>query len=176
MIRMSQYAKRLAQAVGMSAEQCELILHAAPMHDVGKIGIPDHILLKPGPLDPEEWAIMKQHPTIGAEIIGVHDSMLLNTARIIAASHHERWDGKGYPEGLEGPAIPLESRIVTVCDVFDALTTKRPYKDAWTTEDALCFLDANQDALFDPELIRKFMAILPSIMSIKTQWGEERVH
>ncbi|NOJ99575.1 HD domain-containing protein, partial [Corallococcus coralloides] len=139
-IRMSHYAQLLALAVGMGEAWAEDLLHAAPMHDVGKIGIPDAVLLKPGKLDAEEWAVMRRHPRIGAEIIGEHAGGVLCVARQIALTHHEKWDGSGYPEGLAGEAIPLAARIVAIADVFDALTTRRPYKEAWSMETAFCHL------------------------------------
>src|SRR6188768_2151743 len=136
-LRMSHTARLLALRQGMSEGEGDLVLQAAPMHDVGKLGIPDRILLKPGKLTPEEWEIMKQHPLIGAEIIGDHPSELMRAARTVALRHHERWDGSGYPHGLSGEAIPRIARIVTVADVFDALLSSRPYKAAWTVADTI---------------------------------------
>lgn len=171
-IRMSHYAASLARAAGLSENESELILNASPMHDVGKIGIPDSILLKPGPLSPEEWVVMRQHTSFGAEIIGDHQSHLLDMARCIAQCHHERWDGKGYPQQLEGEGIPLVARITTIADVFDALTTKRPYKDAWTVDKALAFIRAGQGTQFDPCLVDHFFSIMPEIVEIKEKWAE----
>ncbi|HVT34545.1 MAG TPA: HD domain-containing phosphohydrolase, partial [Nevskiaceae bacterium] len=133
-IRMSHYTRLLALAAGMSSDRAELLFHAAPMHDIGKIGIPDHILQKPGALTDEEWVVMKQHPAIGAGIIGLQHGELLETARLVALTHHEKWDGSGYPRARAGKDIPVEGRIVAVADVFDALTSKRPYKNAWSVE------------------------------------------
>ena len=171
-IRMSHYSKTLALAAGWSAASAEELLTAAPMHDIGKIGIPDQILLKPGPLTPEEWVVMKRHPVIGAEIIGEHSSSLLKMARQIAMCHHEKWDGSGYPAGLKAEGIPIEARIVTVADVFDALTTERPYKKAWTVEAALDVLHKDAGKHFDPKLVELFMSVLPRILEIKERWAE----
>jgi len=140
-IRMSMAAAVLGRAIGLSSEQCDLILNASPMHDIGKIGIPDRILLKPGPLDESEWSVMRRHPAIGAELLAGGGSELMQMAETIAHCHHERWDGNGYPRGLVGKAIPLAARIVAVCDVFDALLSKRPYKDPWSVDDAVAELD-----------------------------------
>src|SRR5574343_218038 len=128
-LRMSHYARLIAVAYGLGQEAASIIFNTAPMHDIGKIGIPDAILLKPGKLTLDEWDVMYQHPLMGAEIIGKHDNELLETARIIALTHHEKWDGTGYPQRLQADAIPIEGRIVAVADVFDALMSKRPYKE-----------------------------------------------
>jgi putative two-component system response regulator len=144
------------------------------MHDVGKIGIPDAILLKPGKLDPEEWAVMRQHPTIGAQIIGEHPSGLLKTAAIIAQCHHEKWDGTGYPQGLAGEAIPHEARIVALVDVFDALTSVRPYKPAWPIERALKYIREQSGRHFDPALVEAFMRCVPDVLEIRVRWSDER--
>ncbi|TGL90668.1 two-component system response regulator [Leptospira congkakensis] len=172
-IRMSHYSQSLALAYGYSSEAAEEILNAAPMHDVGKIGIPDHIIQKPGKLTPEEWEIMKRHPEIGAEIIGDHNSSLLKLARSIAITHHEKYDGTGYPYGLKGDKIPLEGRIIAIADVFDALTTVRPYKKAWEVDAAIEFLKKESGTHFDPNLVQKFVSVLPTILEIKNQWPEE---
>ncbi|MBM9589542.1 response regulator [Leptospira sp. 201903075] len=172
-IRMSHYSQSLALAIGYSAEAAEEILNAAPMHDVGKIGIPDHIIQKPGKLTPEEWEIMKRHPQIGAEIIGDHNSSLLKLAKSIAITHHEKYDGTGYPFQLKGEGIPLEGRIIAIADVFDALTTVRPYKKAWEVDAAIDFLKKESGTHFDPALVEKFISVLPKILEIKNQWPEE---
>ncbi|TGK41510.1 response regulator [Leptospira andrefontaineae] len=171
-IRMSHYSQTLAKALGHSEDTAEKILHASPMHDIGKIGIPDSILLKPGKLDPEEWDIMKTHPTIGAEIIGDHDSSLLQMAKSIALNHHEKWDGSGYPNGIKGDTIPLEARIVTIADVFDALTTERPYKKAWSIEDAVNHIRKGAGSHFDPGLVPIFLNLMPDLLAIRERWAE----
>lgn len=172
-IRMSHYSQTLALAIGHSSEAAEEILNAAPMHDVGKIGIPDHIIQKPGKLTSEEWEIMKRHPQIGAEIIGDHKSSLLRLAKSIAITHHEKYDGTGYPFQLKGEDIPLEGRIIAIADVFDALTTVRPYKKAWEVDAAVEFLKKESGTHFDPNLVEKFISVLPKILEIKKQWPEE---
>ncbi|MDQ6992597.1 MAG: two-component system response regulator [Mariprofundus sp.] len=171
-IRMSLYTKILAIAAGLDHEQAELLLNAAPMHDVGKIGIADFILLKPGPLNNEEWAIMRKHPQFGAEIIGDNDSDVLRMAHIVALAHHEKWNGTGYPFGLKGEAIPLAARIVAIADVFDALTTERPYKKAWTVEDAIAILEKDAGSHFDPKLVPLFIKAMPEILAVKASYAE----
>jgi len=173
-IRMSQTTRLLAQAAGLPDTQRELLFLAAPMHDVGKIGIPDSILLKPGKLDVEEWAVMKTHTLFGAEIIGEHDSPLLAMARIVALTHHEKWDGSGYPHGLAGAEIPLEGRIVSIADVYDALTSTRPYKHAWSSEEAIAYLQAETGRSFDPGLVPLFVDLLPQILEIGDRYRDER--
>ena len=168
-VRMSHYARILALGLGWSPVQAEELLNAAPMHDIGKIGIADAILLKPGPLTPEEWASMKRHPIIGGEIIGDHPSSVLRMARRIAESHHEKWDGSGYPYGLAGEAIPIEARIVAIADVFDALTTARPYKKAWPVEEAVERLRLDAGTHFDPSLLPVFLARLPEVLAVRAQ-------
>ncbi|MDP2747661.1 two-component system response regulator [Pseudomonas sp.] len=172
-IRMSHFSKVLALAAGFSEAAAEELLNAAPMHDVGKIGIPDAVLRKPGKLDEEEWAVMRQHVEIGARIIGEHASGLLRTAQRIALSHHEKWDGTGYPNGLSGEDIPLEGRIVAIADVFDALTSVRPYKAAWSVEDAVGLLQEESGRHFDPQLVELFIQQLPAILEIKERWAEQ---
>lgn len=172
-IRMSHFAKVLALAAGYSERAANDLLHAAPMHDVGKIGIPDAILRKPGKLTEEEWTIMRQHTVIGARIIGDHPSGLLRMAATIALTHHEKWDGSGYPHGLAGEAIPHVARIVALADVFDALTSVRPYKKAWTVEQALELIRSESGKHFDPELARLFMDCMPAIAQIREQWADD---
>ncbi|MEL4887361.1 response regulator [Pectobacterium betavasculorum] len=171
-IRMSHYAKTLALAAGYSARAADDLLHAAPMHDVGKIGIPDAILQKPGKLTAEEWTIMRQHTVIGAKIIGAHPLGLLKLAATIALNHHEKWDGSGYPNGIEGDDIPHVARVIAVADVFDALTSARPYKPAWPLEDALAHIRSQSEQHFDPELVEAFMDCLPDILDIRERWAE----
>lgn len=171
-LRMSHYAQILALAIGFSEAHAEELLHAAPMHDIGKIGIADHILLKPGKLTPEEFREMQRHPLIGAEILGVCDSSLLQMARTVALYHHEKWDGSGYPHGLLAEAIPIEARIVALCDVFDALTSTRPYKQAWSVEDTLSHIRSQKGLHFDPVLVDLLEQQLPKILQIKARWAE----
>jgi putative two-component system response regulator len=171
-LRMSKVYALLGEAVGLDADHCELLLNASPMHDIGKIGIPDHILLKPGKFEPHEWEIMKTHASIGAEILSGDDSELLVMARDIALSHHEKWDGSGYPRGLAGEDIPLVGRIVALADVFDALTSERPYKKAWSTEAALDYLDAQRRKHFDTHLVDLFMDRLTDILAITRRYAE----
>ncbi|WP_278957449.1 response regulator [Aquipseudomonas alcaligenes] len=171
-IRMSHYSRVLALAAGFSEAQAEELLNAAPMHDVGKIGIPDAVLRKPGKLDGEEWEVMKQHAQIGADIIGEHPSGLLRMAREIALNHHEKWDGSGYPRGISGAEIPVEARIIAIADVFDALTSERPYKKAWPVEEAMQLLREQSGRHFDPELVELFLGQLPAILEIKERWAE----
>lgn len=171
-IRMSHYAHLLARAAGYSEKAADDLLNAAPMHDVGKIGIPDAILQKPGRLDEREWQVMRQHPEIGAGIIGEHDSNLLRLARSIALTHHERWDGTGYPNGLRGEEIPVEGRIVAIADVFDALTSVRPYKPAWSIDDAVELLRREKGGQFDPQLVELFLGCLPDILAVRERWAD----
>jgi len=172
-IRMSHFARILGLAAGMSEQEADDLLHAAPMHDVGKIGIPDRILQKAGPLDPDEWKIMQSHATIGAEIIGEHGDGMLRLAYQIALTHHEKYDGSGYPKGLRGEAIPLTGRIVAIADVFDALTSIRPYKRAWSEEEAVDYLVQQKGKHFDPGLVDLFVAQLPSIRAVRERWAEK---
>jgi HD-GYP domain-containing protein (c-di-GMP phosphodiesterase class II) len=159
--RISALSQALALELGLPAEQAELIGHAAALHDVGKIAVPDRVLLKPGKLDDDEYEIMKAHTTIGASVLSESASPLLQTAEAIARSHHERWDGTGYPNGLVGSQIPLPARICAVCDVFDALMSKRVYKDAWGMDDALAELERAAGTQFDPALVDVFVRIAP---------------
>ena len=171
-IRMSNYSAALARAAKLPEEQCDLILQASPMHDVGKIGIRDSILLKPGKLDDEEWLNMKTHVNIGVSILSGGDSQIIQLAQEIAATHHEKYDGAGYPNGLKGEGISIAGRIVPVCDVFDALTSVRPYKEAWTVEDAIELLKREKGKHFDPDLVDKFISILPEILEIRARYSE----
>ncbi|PCI24205.1 MAG: two-component system response regulator [SAR324 cluster bacterium] len=168
-IRMSQYAKEVGKVIGLNNQTIELILQASPMHDIGKIGIPDKILLKPGPLTPEEFECMKTHTTIGAEILSGHDSELLQIASCIALTHHEKWDGSGYPNGLKGNAIPLTGRITAVADVFDALSSKRPYKIAWPIDKSVEYMQEFAGKHFDPDLVKAFLTCLPTILKIQQE-------
>lgn len=172
-IRMSHYSYILAKAYGLSEQQSEEILHAAPMHDLGKIGIPDSIMLKPGKLTTEEFEIIKTHPEIGAEILGDDESSLIRLAKSVALTHHEKWDGSGYPKGLAGEDIPLEGRIVALADVFDALTSKRPYKEAWSVDEAMDFITEQSGKHFQPELVNLMKENLDKVLEVKEKWKEE---
>jgi CHASE2 domain-containing sensor protein len=157
--RMGRLCERLAREVGLSVVEAELLRHASALHDVGKVGIPDEILLKPGKLDPAEWVKMKTHTTIGASILSGSKSALVRMAEEIARSHHERWDGTGYPAGLKGDQIPLAARICAVCDVFDALLSPRPYKDAWPLHDVIRELGSIRGTHLDPALVDAFLPL-----------------
>ena len=172
-IRMSRSCQILALSAGLGEKTAELILYASPMHDVGKIGIRDETLLKPGKLTDEEFETMKTHAQIGADIIGVHKSPVLKLAREIALCHHEKWDGSGYPQGLSGEDIPLEARIVAICDVFDALTSKRPYKEAWPIEKAISFMQEQSGRHFDPRLIGLFVEGIPQVQAIMDEFSDD---
>lgn len=191
-IRVGQISKLLGQAMGMDEAMCELLGDCAPLHDVGKIGIPDEVLLKPGKLTPEEWEIMRRHCVYGCEILGPLDSKneahricsdpllvreregneLLRLARVLALCHHERWDGAGYPFGLAGEDIPLEARIVSVVDVYDALCSDRPYKKAFSTDDAAKLLREGAGTQFDPAVIAAFFANRDAICAIRERWSD----
>ncbi|HEY2514917.1 MAG TPA: HD domain-containing phosphohydrolase [Polyangiaceae bacterium] len=172
-IRMSLAAAILGRAVGLSRDQCDLILNASPMHDIGKIGIPDRILLKPGPLEPDEWKVMRRHPIIGAELLAGGSSDLMQMAESIAYCHHEKYDGTGYPRGLEGESIPLAARIVAVCDVFDALLSRRPYKAPWTVDQALAELDKRAGSHFDPALVETFHGVIDQVLEVHARYADD---
>jgi putative two-component system response regulator len=174
--RMSNYSRLIAEQLGLSDEDQALILRAAPMHDVGKIAIPDHILLKPGRLDDEELVIMRTHAEKGYEILKDSKSSLLDTAALIAMTHHEKWDGTGYPRGLSGEDIPMFGRIVAVADVFDALTTERPYKKAWEVERATQFLKDGMDNHFDSRVVQAFLDRLEDALIIRDSFQDETPH
>ncbi len=169
--RMSVLSARLGRAAGMSEQDAEMLQYASAMHDVGKIGIPDRVLLKPGPLDADEWEIMKTHTTIGANILAGSSSPLLRMAERIALTHHEKWDGSGYPAGLAGEQIPLEGRVCAICDVFDALTSPRPYKDAWPVEQALDEIRSQSGRHFEPRLVKLFLELAPGLLDEHEQTG-----
>lgn len=171
-LRMSHICALLAKEIGWSDNECELMLNASPMHDIGKIGIPDAILLKPGRFEPHEWEVMKTHAAIGAKLLDGDDSDLMRMARDIALSHHEKWDGSGYPNGLSGEAIPMSGRIAALSDVFDALTSVRPYKKAWPLEEALELIEDGRGKHFDPLLVQVFMDNLPAILEIRARYKE----
>ncbi|QTA79891.1 Two component system response regulator reciever and HD domains-containing protein [Desulfonema limicola] len=171
--RMSHYSALLARAYGFNEKECEAVLLAASMHDIGKIGIPDYILLKKGRLDLEEWEIMKTHSSIGAKILSKSKSKLIREGQVIAVSHHEKWDGSGYPQKLKGEAIPITGRIAALADVFDALTTKRPYKEPWPVNRAADEIKAGSGSHFEPRLVEIFINILPDLLKIKERFPEE---
>jgi putative two-component system response regulator len=157
--RVGETAAEIATRLELGWEQVMLLREAAPLHDVGKIAIPDSILLKPGKLSAEEWEVMKTHAALGASLLAGNGSPVLQMAAVIAESHHERWDGAGYPKGLAGDAIPLVGRIVAVADVFDALTHDRPYKSAWPVEQAVAEIKHGAGSQFDPSVVAAFLAI-----------------
>jgi putative two-component system response regulator len=155
--RVSLVASLVAQNLGMAPERVEILRRAAPLHDVGKIGVPDPVLLKPGALTPGEFEQIKAHCRIGAQVLSGGSADLVKMAEVIALTHHERWDGSGYPQGLRGEEIPLESRILAVADVFDALTHERPYKEAWTPEAAVEEIKSQSGKQFDPQVVEAFL-------------------
>lgn len=170
--RMAHYSLIIARGLGLDEAQCSLILKAAPMHDVGKLGTPDGILLKPGRLDPDELTVMQRHPAIGHSILSGSTSQLIQLGAEIALSHHEKYDGTGYPNRLKGEDIPLSGRIVAVADVFDALTSERPYKKAWTVERAREFLEQSTGVHFDPRCIAVFLAAWDQVMEVKARFAD----
>ncbi len=171
-VRVGSYARQLGRAAGMDEEMVELLAITAPLHDIGKVGIPDHILLKPGPLEPPEWEIMKGHAALGARIIGPPDTPLARMALDVVLTHHERWDGTGYPAGLAAGDIPLAGRIMAIVDVFDALTSARPYKEAWPLDKAVHLIKREAGTLFDPDLVGRFGAIMNEMLNVRLQFGE----
>jgi two-component system, response regulator RpfG len=168
-LRMAKYSRIIAEELGLAEIECEDIEYAAPMHDIGKIGIPDQILLKPGKLDKGEWAIMQRHTVMGHNILTSSQSRYIQLGSVIALNHHEKFDGSGYPSGLKGREIPLVARIVAVADVFDALVTERPYKKAWRTEDALNLLKQQSGKHFDPQCVDAFFDRLDDIKQVKLE-------
>jgi two-component system response regulator RpfG len=162
-VRMAKYSREIGEALGLSDKECDEIEYAAPMHDIGKIGIQDKILLKPGKFEPDEWVIMQEHTRIGHAILSNSQSRYIQTGSIIALNHHERFDGSGYPNGLSGKEIPLVARIVAVADVYDALVSSRPYKQAWTIADAQDYLHKNAGSQFDPICVEAFFERLDNI-------------
>jgi two-component system response regulator RpfG len=166
-VRMAKYSRLIAEELGLQKTECETIELAAPMHDIGKIGIPDHILLKPGKLLPEEFTVMKQHTRIGYEILKDSPSRYLQMGAVIALGHHEKYDGSGYPHGLSGEEIPLPARIVAVADVYDALSSRRCYKPAWSFNDILQLFETQSGQHFDPRCVEAFMTRLDDVHRIQ---------
>jgi len=161
--RMSRMCERLGLAMGMTATEAETLRNASLLHDVGKIGVPDAVLLQPGGLSPEDRELMRRHTTIGAELLSGSSSEVMRMAEEIARTHHERWDGSGYPAGLAGEAIPVVGRICAVCDVFDALLSDRPYKDPWPVPEALDQLRRERGKHFDPAVVDAFLGIVDDL-------------
>lgn len=171
--RMSRYSAAIARRLGLDEKAVETILYATPMHDLGKIGIPDRILLKPDKLDPSEWEIMKQHTIIGANILKGSNASFIQMGELIALTHHERWDGTGYPNGLKGTDIPIASRIAAAADVFDALTSRRPYKEPFTVEKSWQIIREGRGTHFDPQVVDAFLSIPEEILSIKRHFADD---
>lgn len=172
-LRMSNYSAAIARRMGLNEITVESILYAAPMHDIGKIGTPDQVLLKPGKLNPDEWEIMKQHTTNGGKILGNSDKGVIKLAEVIAMAHHEKWDGSGYPKGLKEKEIPLVARIAAIADVFDALTTKRPYKEPFSLEKSYGIIRESRGSHFDPDVVDAFFNIEDEILAIKEKYYDE---
>ncbi|MCB1141357.1 MAG: response regulator [Leptospiraceae bacterium] len=172
--RMSHYSRVISEKLGMDKSYNDLIQKAAPMHDIGKLGIPDGILLKPGKLTYEEMEIMKLHSSIGSKILENSNSKLIQMGAEIALSHHEKWDGSGYPSGRKGEEIPISARIVAVADVFDALTSERPYKKAWKIEDAIGLLKENRNTHFDSKCVDVFLESIETILEIKSRFKDTK--
>ncbi|MBI3902727.1 MAG: response regulator [Nitrosomonadales bacterium] len=168
-VRMARYSRLIAEAMGLPRELCELIEAAAPMHDIGKIGMPDNILQKPGKLSSEEFDVMKSHPLVGYQILHNSPSKYLSLGAKIALGHHEKYDGSGYPEGVSGNYIPLEARIVAVADVYDALTSQRPYKKGWSSEEGLAYLKEQMGSHFDPDCVEAFVSQFERVRNIQLQ-------
>ena len=168
--RMAAYSAAIARAAGWSPHQTEMLELAAPMHDTGKIGIPDDVLKAPRKLTAEEWVIMKGHSQIGYDILSQSNNPIFLMASEVALGHHEKWDGRGYPNNLVGEEIPASARIVAIADVFDALTMRRPYKEAWPIDKAVDMIEQDSGTHFDPTLATLFFEIMPEILAIKEKW------
>ncbi len=171
-VRIGLITKLIAEKAGFKEEECNNVAIASPMHDIGKIGIPDAILTKPGKLNDEEWEVMKRHTIIGYEILKDSESELLQMASFIALEHHERWDGKGYPYGKKGKEINDFSRMTTVADVFDALTSKRPYKEPWPLEKVIDFMKENRCKMFDPDYVDILIENIDTVIDIKEKYRD----
>jgi two-component system response regulator RpfG len=172
LIRMSRYSRLIANAIGLDREEAETIELAAPLHDIGKIGIPDQILLKGAKPDVAEWQVMRRHPVIGHEILKGSASKYVRMGALIALGHHEKYDGSGYPNGLVGDHIPLCARIVAVADVYDALTSVRPYKPAWSADEAFAHVGAQGRKHFDPRLVEAFLGAKREILQVQNEWRD----
>src|SRR5690242_7063706 len=172
LIRMSRYSRLIASAIGLEHDEAETIELAAPLHDIGKISIPDQILLKPGKLDEAEWQVMRRHPLIGHEILKGSASKYVRMGALIALGHHEKYDGSGYPNGLVGDHIPLCARIVALADVYDALTSVRPYKHAWATAEALEYVASQAGKHFDPRLVDAFVGAKREVVQVQNEWRD----
>jgi putative two-component system response regulator len=167
--RIGRYSEVMARRLGWSQAACQAIGRASPMHDIGKIAIPDRVLLKPGKLDEEEWSIMRTHAERGAAIIGGNVTGLMQMAARIASSHHEKWDGTGYPGGFAGDSIPIEGRIVAVADVYDALMSRRPYKEPWPQAKVVDYIVEQSDRHFDPEMVTLVLSAMDEFGSIRAE-------
>ncbi|HKY03049.1 MAG TPA: HD domain-containing phosphohydrolase [Burkholderiales bacterium] len=174
-LRMARYSRLIAESIGLSEQEAETIELAAPLHDIGKIGIPDGILLKPGKLSDDERREMQKHPSIGYEILKDSPSKYLRMGALIALGHHEKWDGSGYPYGFVGDHIPLPARIVAVADVYDALTSNRPYKRAWSAEESFEYVGKCAGSHFDPELVSAFLRAKPEALMIQEEFKDEPI-
>lgn len=175
-LRMAKYARLIAEQLNLSGPECDEIELAAPMHDIGKIGIPDNILLKPGELTRAEWRIMMTHTSIGHEILRESPSRYIQMGAAIALTHHERFDGSGYPNGLKGEQVPLIARIVAVADVYDALTSERPYKLAWTSDDAIAYLKHQSGRHFDPTCLNAFLSQIEGVHDVRRELRDQAAH
>jgi two-component system, response regulator RpfG len=172
LMRMAKYSALIGQHLGLGAETVHVLEVAAPMHDIGKIGIPDSVLLKEGPLTPEETTVMRNHPRMGYDILKGSPSKYLSMGAIIALGHHEKFDGSGYPNGLHGEDIPLVARVVAVADVFDALVSERPYKRAWRVDEGIEFLESQRGGHFDPTCIDAFLSDRAAIDTVLREFGD----
>jgi len=170
--RMAAYSAELARAAGWSVESCRLMELAAPLHDTGKIGVPTTILAKPGPLDEAEWAVMRQHPQIGHEILSKSAAPVFQMAAEIALNHHEKWDGSGYPDALAGDAIPVSARLMAIADVFDALICARVYKHAFSYEEARAIIADGRGKHFDPDVVDAFVHDIETFKTIARTYAE----
>jgi len=172
LIRMSRYSRLISNALALERDEAETIELAAPLHDIGKIGIPDQILLKPSRLEDAEWQVMRRHPVIGHEILKGSASKYVRMGALVALGHHEKYDGSGYPNGLVGDHVPLCARIVAVADVYDALTSVRPYKPAWPSEQAFDYLRSQSGRHFDPRMVEAFLGMRKDVLEIQNQWSD----